>query len=166
MFSLFELENLCAEEDKLRDFLKQYGVLLDVEHCTCGGCLGQWCKTGSSSYRRCLVCRKKMYGRSSSVLENSKLSLKQWVYLAYFWSHDAAGQRAVDMLGLSSATVAEWSSRFRVCVLNWEASHSDSVLFGGQDIEVEADECEVGRKRKGLHGYNTDVKGDFRGLFE
>ena len=31
-----------------------------------------------------------MYGRSSSVLENSKLSLKQWVYLAYFWSHDAA----------------------------------------------------------------------------
>ena len=83
MFSLFELENLCAEEEKLRDFLKQYGVLLDVEHCTCGGCLGQWCKTGSSSYRRCLVCRKKMYGRSSSVLENSKLSLKQWVYLAH-----------------------------------------------------------------------------------
>ena len=33
-------------------------------------------------------------------------------------------------------------------------------------MEVEADECEIGRKRKGFHGHETDVKGDFRGLFE
>lgn len=31
---------------------------------------------------------------------------------------------------------------------------------------MEADECEIGRKRKGLHGHDTDVKGDFRGLFD
>ena len=70
------------------------------------------------------------------------------------------------MLGLSSATVADWSARFRLCVSNWEASHSDSLPFGGKDVEVEADECEIGRRGKGLHGLDTDVKGDFRGLFE
>jgi len=63
-------------------------------------------------------------------------------------------------------TVAEWSQRFRLCVLNWEATHSDASPFGGKDEEVEADECEIGRKRKGLHGHDTAVKGYFRGLFE
>ena len=33
-------------------------------------------------------------------------------------------------------------------------------------MELEADECEVGRKRNGLHGHDTDVKGEFRGLFD
>jgi hypothetical protein len=50
--------------------------------------------------------------------------------------------------------------------MNWEQKHSEVELFGGKDAEVEADECEVGRKRKGLHGRDSDVKGDFRGLFE
>ena len=49
--------------------------------------------------------------------------------------------------------------------MNWEARYSEDV-FGGKGLEVESDECEVGRKRKGLHGRDSDVKGDFRGLFE
>jgi len=69
------------------------------------------------------------------------------------------------MLGLSKHTVADWSQRFRSCVMRSEAN-GETVPFGGKDIEVEADECEIGRKRKGLHGHDTEVKGDFRGLFE
>ena len=57
------------------------------------------------------------------------------------------------------------SERFSVCVMNWEAKHFESS-FGGRGLEVEADECEVGKKRKGIHGRDSDVKGDFRGLFE
>ena len=49
--------------------------------------------------------------------------------------------------------------------MNWEATHSVTP-FGGKDVELEADECEVGRNRTGLHGHDADVKGDFRGLFE
>ena len=70
------------------------------------------------------------------------------------------------MLGFGSETVSAWSLKFRVCVMNYEAAHSDCQPFGGKDMEVESDECEIGRKRKGLHGHDTDVKGDFRGLFE
>lgn len=62
------------------------------------------------------------------------------------------------MLGLGSATVAAWSQRFRVCVMNWEERHSERDGFGGKSLEVESDECEVGKKRKGLHGRDSDVK--------
>ena len=165
MFSLFDLESLCSDEAKLRKFLEEYGVLREVLVCPCGGSLSDFCKTGSSSYQRCLSCRKKIYGKSSSILEGSHLTLKQWVYLAYFWAHDCAGERSVSMPALSDHTVAAWSLRFRVCVMNWEAAPSDCTPFGGKDRKVEADECEIGRKRKGLHGHDTDVNGDFRGLF-
>ena len=33
MFSLFELETLCGDEEKLRKFLESYGVLKDVPTC-------------------------------------------------------------------------------------------------------------------------------------
>ena len=91
-----------------------------------------------------------MYGKSSSILDSSNLTFKQWLYIAYFWAHDCAGLRSVNMLGLTAPTVSSWSLRFRICVMNWEAAHSDSVQFGGKDMELEADECEIGRKRMAL----------------
>ena len=110
--------------------------------------------------------QKKVYQRTSSVLENCRLSLKQWLYMAYFLVHDCAGTRSVHMLGVGKATVAEWSQGFRLCVLNCEPTHSDASLFGWKDEEVETDECDIGRKRNGLHGHDTAVKWDFRSLFE
>jgi len=82
MFSLFELETLCAGEEKLRKFLESYGVLKDVPACECGGSLSGVCKNGPSSYRRCYKCRVKVYGKASSILEGCHLTYKQWLY---FW---------------------------------------------------------------------------------
>jgi len=169
MFSIFDLEDLCSDDEKLRAFLDKYGVLAAPKSCSCGKPLkpSVYYDRGSA-YRQCTdrSCNKKVYGRCDGILESSHLSLKQWVYLAYFWAHNSAGSRAEMMLGLSAPSIATWSERFRVCVMNWEAKHSEQEAFGGKDLEVEADECEVGRKRKGLHGRDSDVKGDFRGLFE
>ena len=168
MFSLFDLQELCHDEDKLRNFLTKYGVLARAPTCHCGKPLKpKWFYDRGSAYRYCSsrACNRKIYGKSNGILEGSKLSLKQWTHLAYFWAHNSGGVRAEHMLALDDHTVSAWSERFRVCVMNWEARHSESD-FGGKGFEVEADECEVGRKRKGLHGHETDVKGDFRGLFE
>ena len=82
-----------------------------------------------------------------SVMENCRLSLKQWLYRAYFWTHGCAGTRSVHMLGVGKATAAEWYQRFCLCVLNWETTHSDASRFGGKDEDVEADECEICRTR-------------------
>ena len=80
----------------------------------------------------------------------------------YWWAHDSGGSRAVDMLGLSKHTVAEWSQRLRICVANAEAANERQ--FGGKDCEVECDECEAGRAQKGLFGQKTVVKGDVWGI--
>ena len=107
-------------------------------------------------------CRKRVHAAVGGLLEGSKLSLKEFVLIAYMWAHDSAGTRAVHMLG--HATNAEWSSRFRVCVMNYEASRGE--VLGGPDVEVEADESELGRKKKALHGHYSTVLGDVRGVFE
>jgi len=140
-----------------------------MKTCSCGHSLrDKWYTDHGSAYRRCAdrSCNRKVYGKADGILQHSHLYLKEWVHMAYFWAHNSGGDRAVDMLGLSKPTVAAWSDRFRLCVMAWEEKHSELDLFGGKDCEVEADECEVGRKRKGLHGHDSDVKGDFRGLFE
>ena len=95
------------------------------------------------------------------LLEDCRLSHKQFLYFVYYWAHDSAGQRAVDMLGLSKQTVAEWSQRLMVCVANAEKEREK--LLGGKWKVVECDECEVGRAQKGLHGHKKTVKGDVWG---
>jgi len=107
-----------------------------------------------------------VFGKCDGILEGSLLPLKKWIHLAYFWAHNSAGQRADDMLGLGSTTLSSWSEFFRISVMNGEATHTEKELFGGKDAAVEADECEVGRKRKGLHGRDSGINVDFMGLFE
>ena len=73
-------------------------------------------------------------------------------------------KEAKEMLGLSSGTVAAWSARFRQCVLNQQDATVD--VLGGDDLEVEADETEICRMRKGLHGHDKQVLADVREVFE
>ena len=109
-------------------------------------------------------CQRRVSGAAGGLLEGSNLSEKEFLMLAYFWAHDCGGLRAKEMLGHSSTTVATWSVRFRLCVLNQQDATVD--VLGGHDLEVEADETEIGRKRKGLHGHEKQVLADVRGVFE
>ena len=68
------------------------------------------------------------------------------------------------MLGHVPVTVADWSACFRQCVLNEQAASGE--VLGGPEVEVEADETEIGRKKKGIHGHDNRVIGDVRGVFE
>ena len=100
MFSLFDLQELCHDEDKLRNFLTKYGVLARAPTCHCGKPLKpKWFYDRGSAYRYCSsrACNRKIYGKSNGILEGSKLSLKQWTHLAYFWAHNSGGVRAEHM---------------------------------------------------------------------
>ena len=97
MFSIFDLQDLCGEEERLRGFLRGYGVVSDVDSCRCGQPLGsKWYVDRGSSYRRCSsrACHARVYGKAGGILEGSNLSLAQWTYLAHFWAHNCAGVRA------------------------------------------------------------------------
>ena len=102
MFTLFELQELCADEEKLSAFLTKYGVLAPAKTCTCGHALAdKWYTDRGSAYCRCAdrSCHRKVYGKADGILQHCHLSLKEWVHLAYFWAHNSAGGRAEDMLG-------------------------------------------------------------------
>ena len=109
-------------------------------------------------------CRTRVSAVSGGLLEGSHLSEKNLLLLMYFWAHDCAGTRAEEMLGHGSKAVAEWSARFRQCVLNEQVSRG--VVLGGRDMEVEVDETEIGRRKKGLHVHESQVIADVRGVFE
>jgi len=166
MFSLFDLELLCADEEKLRSFLQKYGMLSSPpSSCsTCGGPVTDVQERRGKPHVRCKRkgCRIWISCATSSLLEGCHLSFKTLLYLFYFWSHDSAGSRAVNMLGLDAHTVALWSQRLRICVANAEAAAERPL--GGKGYELECDECEVGRAQKGMYGHKTVVKGDIWGV--
>ena len=86
MFTLFDLQDLCADEEKLRAFLLKYGVLAGGNVCSCGQPLGEnWLMDHGSSYRRCMgkTCRRRLFAKADGILEGSHLSLKQWARVRF-----------------------------------------------------------------------------------
>ena len=118
MLTIYDVLNLCGDETKLREWLMSYGVLREPPS-DCSKC-GSSLKASVYNGKPGLVCsnqkcRKRVYAVVGGLLEGSKLSLKEFVLIAYWWAHDSAGTRAVHRLGHATNTIAEWSSRFRVC---------------------------------------------------
>ena len=141
MLSLYDVLEIVRDERKLSQFLRKYKIYCDkMSECpTCGSSLRADVHRGRPGLRcSSKACQKRVSSTSTGLLEGAKLSPGQWLMLAYFWAHDCAGERSVGMLWHSSATVADWSSRFRQCVLNQQEA-TVSVL-GGKDCEVEAEE--------------------------
>jgi len=166
MFSLFDLESLCNNEEKLCKFLRKYGFMEKAVVAECTSCGGPVSEVVYRRGKACVRCRRKgcqvwIPCTSGSLLDGCHLSHKEVLYLFYWWAHDCAGDRACDMLGLGKETVSLWCQRLRICVANSESANER--LLGGRGVIVECDECEVGRGQKGLFGHKTVVKGDVWG---
>ena len=166
MLTLYDLLEIVGNDKKRRKWMEKYKIIVGCRLCpACGTSMLPDTHRGKSGMRCSNTkCRKRVSAVCGGLLEGSNLSEKEFLMLAYLWAHDCSGVRAENMLGHSSATVASWSARFRQCVLNQQDATVD--VLGGRDLEVEADETEIGRKRKGLHGHEKQVLADVRGVFE
>ena len=144
MLTIYDVFELCSDEKRLQEWLQSYGVLQRM---------ASVCEKCSSAMKDCdyrgkpgkvcsnQKCRARSSGQPGSVLEHCKLTHRQFVLLVYWWAHDCAGIRAEHMLGHGPVTVADWSARLRICVMNQQASWGE--VLGGPDVEVEADETEI-----------------------
>ena len=166
MLTLYDLLDIIGDDQKRLKWLMKYKIVTTCSECpSCGGVAEAYSHRGKQCMRCCnRPCRKIVSNASGGLLAGSHLSEKEFLLLAYFWAHDSAGLRSEHMLGHSSATVAAWSARFRQCVLNQQ--DASMYVLGGRDMDVEADETEVGMKQKGLHGHEKSVLADVRGVFE
>ena len=132
MLTLFDVLALCEDEERLREWLRSYGVL-SVKATKCVKC--------GSSMKDCVYrgkphvvcsdqkCRAKVSDVVGGLLEGSKLSYKQFLLLVYWWAHECGGERAENMLGLSHVTVVSWSARLRQCVLNQQAAWGETLVL-------------------------------------
>ena len=166
MLTLYDVLEVAGDDVKRRKWMQKYKMVTDCSVCpACGAAMVKDTHRGKAGMRCSKkACRRRVSSVAGGLLEGSQLSQKEFLLLTYFWAHDCAGERAQTMLGHSPVTVATWSARFRQCVLNQQDATVD--ILGGPDMEVEADETEIGRKRKGLHGHDKQVLGDIRGVFE
>ena len=87
MFSLFELGQLCNDEEKPHSFLAPL---------TCPSCDGRVSEVLQWRGKPHVICRTKgcyiwISCASGSIFEGSHLSHKQFLYLMYWWVHDRGG---------------------------------------------------------------------------
>ena len=120
MFTLDDLNALCSDQDVLREWLSDLGFQ-DKRPASCPKCGGELyaelCVHQGKQHWRCK--RKGCYKRipvQSGQLEGSKLPPQKIAQLLYFWARDT--HHIDQLLGLDRKTVADWSSRLRLCVAN------------------------------------------------
>ena len=73
-------------------------------------------------------------------------------------------QRLSKAHSCSIWTPGGFEIRLRLCVAN--GLDAENLSVGGRGHFVEADETEIGRRQKGIHGHKTLVKGDIWGCVD
>ena len=140
MFSLFDLHEIYDNDVKLHQFLQKYGL----ESCNRVTNPVVWPKCSQEipndlhqhrgkAHWRCsnMECRHRVPYSSNSLLEGCHLPLKTLLFLFYFWAHDIGANKISAMLGLSTATLASWSDRLRICVSSTLATTGRSRHWSG-----------------------------------
>ena len=135
MLTLYDVLSIVDDDVKRKKWLLKYGILRSTPPgghiCPdCGAKMKVATHRGKAGFR-CTArpCGKRLSSVSGGLLEGFHLSEKEFLLLAFLWAHDCAGVRAEEMLGHASETVAEWSARFRQCVLNQQDLSKDLFIL-------------------------------------
>jgi transposase-like protein len=148
MLSIAQLEDICSNPITVAAFLQEHGILSSNFYCD--DCRA-WMDVELDSTRsdnilmRCATCSKSLSIRHSSVLYKSKLTLKQFVYFAYFWVLKISCDQMCIILALSKPTVIKYMKLFRrVCSL--QLLRMD-MRVGGPGTIVQIDESVIYRPK-------------------
>ena len=113
---------------------------------------------------RCSACKSRRGIYSDSNFEDSPIKPSQLIVLLFHFAQDSGARSMAQEAGVSYDYALRVATRCRI-LINIVLEEED-VPLGGQDQVVEIDECEYGRKRKGLHGRVAATKLDACGVLE
>jgi hypothetical protein len=88
--------------------------------------------------------------RNQSIFSESRLPIREIIYLLYEWSIGTTCSQAAFQLDLQEKSVQEWFGKFR-CIAGRYVEANQRMIIGGEETTVEIDECQIGR-RKHNHG--------------
>jgi transposase-like protein len=123
------------------EFLQAHGIIRSEY--TCAACdremqLINDKSRGDGCIFRCTSCKRTKSIRQQTFLENSKLSLSHFIWIAYFWASKASMTQICHYLGLSEPTVIDWLNLIRE-VCSWKLLQLDQKI-GGVGHVVQVDE--------------------------
>ena len=167
--TLADLKSILADDDQCTAMLVRYGLVTPRPNaCPTAGCAAavssclSW--RNGVPYWRCSRNRHRNQATEpGSPLYRCRLDLEHVIALLYYWSVKSGAVATAQTLDLTRLTVHKWFRRCRVCVSN---TLDPNARLGGRNTEVEADETEIGRRRKGVVGHATTSRVDVRGVFE
>ena len=164
MLTIYDVLEIWSDEYKLQDWLKGYRVLPGKPEC-CVKCASPLknCNYRGNNAMVCTKkgCRARVPAVGCGILEGVKLSLKQFVMLAYWWAQDCSGIRSENMLGMTLIQwligvlgfgFALWTMRLLVgkcwAVLIWRSSWRERGIHGHDNrVIVSFSPCDAAAKR-------------------
>ncbi len=162
--SAFEFFAQFPDEKSARDYLINARWPDSVICAHCGH--GEVWKIRDGKLFTCKECRRQFTVRIGTVMEESRLPLRKWLFAMYlFGIHEkgVASTKMAEQIGVTQKTAWFMNHRIR------EGFQNDKIVFDGT---VEADETFIGgkrknmskRKRKGLSGRGTIGKTPVLGI--
>lgn len=148
---LFRLIEQTSTNDQCISFLQNRGVLRSSYHCIrcqiemrlqqdrtkCDGCRF-----------RCPDCRHTVSIRQGTFLQNAKLSLREFIWMAYLWAYDTPNKSIGEHLSLSEPTVVDWLNFLRE-ICSWKLLQLN-VRIGGLGKIVQIDESLIYKAKYNL----------------
>ena len=171
---IFELARRCSDRHSLFSWLRELGVLIDLDGVRCKKCgepnfrikrdeNGSTFKTDREFWQCCTKgCNTRVSIRTDSWFAGSHLAISTLVMLTYFWIHRAPPAFIRRELEIGSPnTLVDWLNFAReVCV---SVVERESEPIGGPGTIVEIDESKFG-KRKYNRGRKVDGAWIFGGI--
>ena len=110
----------------------------------------------SDKYRwRCPNCKKSLSLRSGTFFEQSRLQLRQWIVLMYWWAREYPVKDAAEEALVDEKTAIQI---YQYCrdICSWRLLNTDApLMLGGPGVVVQIDESLFRHKPKYHRGYAT-----------
>ena len=150
-----------------RAMLERYGLVNPrPAACPAPGCGAQmraplsWLR--QVPYWRCGPRGHRTSALTDTIFQSCHIKVGLALRIMLMWAAGARVGTAADVLNVHRNTVMMWYKRCRLCV--GEVA-GPAVELGGHGVEVEVDESEIGRRRKGVVGHPATNRCDVRGIF-
>eukprot|EP00475_Leptophrys_vorax_P022461 TRINITY_DN3061_c0_g1_i10.p1 TRINITY_DN3061_c0_g1~~TRINITY_DN3061_c0_g1_i10.p1 ORF type:complete len:169 (+),score=14.57 TRINITY_DN3061_c0_g1_i10:245-751(+) len=137
--SLFEIQQLSADQTSLLTFLVSYSHLAKCRSCCSQAMELRSNSSSSDGWRwKCHVCSRSMSVRANSVHSKSKQQLHQCLVLIFLWCFGCSNTTITAMTRISRPTVSSWIFWMQNAVSG--RLSAETLRLGGPGEVVEVDE--------------------------